>query len=282
VSKSGVQTRVLGPAQFFAALTRPDVTIRSQAHGHHTAPGNWCIHPRVIGEHLLYLVEDHAMEGRVAGKPVRLEPGCFIWIQPGVSHEMSIAKGKPPFRFFHLKPEIRSRRPERCLRLKQDFFLLRNAASLQLCWSELLDELNSQQLYAAERQRFLLGLLMSRALRMQQVLSTSGPVFDSRQRTQLSAYVQQHLGKRFSPTTLAGLLDLNEDYFGRVFRRTFGVPPRVWIMRERQREAARRLETGNQTISEVAYALGYRDVYLFSRQFKQVFGRSPRAFRQAL
>ena len=40
----------------------------------------------------------------------------------------------------------------------------------------------------------------------------------------------------------------------------------------------RLLET-NSNISEIALQLGYRDVFLFSRQFKAVHGLSPKAYR---
>ena len=51
-------------------------------------------------------------------------------------------------------------------------------------------------------------------------------------------------------------------------------------MRERIRLASIRLVDSDEKIQTIARQLGYNNPYLFSRQFKQVMGVSPRVFRQ--
>ncbi len=51
-------------------------------------------------------------------------------------------------------------------------------------------------------------------------------------------------------------------------------------MRERIRSAAARLADSTLNVSEVATEHGYRDLTLFSRQFRQIMGTSPRAYRR--
>jgi AraC-like DNA-binding protein len=65
-----------------------------------------------------------------------------------------------------------------------------------------------------------------------------------------------------------------------VFRRSFGVSPRRWLMQERIRLAARRLCDSTMSVSAIAQDFGYADVYPFSRQFKDVMGQSPLAYRR--
>ena len=93
-------------------------------------------------------------------------------------------------------------------------------------------------------------------------------------------YIQDTATARPTPRDLAVELHLSADYFSRAFRRTFSVSPRRWLLNERIRLAAMLLAKPGLSVSEVAYQFGYRDVYLFSRQFKQVFGLSPRFFQR--
>lgn len=81
-------------------------------------------------------------------------------------------------------------------------------------------------------------------------------------------------------TILARCLRLSPLYFRRQFKRTFGCPPREWIVRRRVHRAAALLSEGDRPAQEIAASLGYTDTRLFSRQFRQVMGVGPRAFRR--
>jgi AraC-like DNA-binding protein len=77
------------------------------------------------------------------------------------------------------------------------------------------------------------------------------------------------------------VVGLSPDWFRRVFQRSYGCSPRAWILRERIRLAAQRLiDEPAESIGAVAAGFGYKDQYLFSRQFRQVMGKSPRDWRR--
>lgn len=100
------------------------------------------------------------------------------------------------------------------------------------------------------------------------------------QRTRLAAWARRHLHDHPTPAELAAVVGLSPDYFTRVFRQTYGLPPRAWLVRERVHAAARLLQESGQSVSKVADRFGYASVAQFSRQFKQVTGRSPSAYRR--
>ncbi|MBI3832373.1 MAG: helix-turn-helix transcriptional regulator [Planctomycetes bacterium] len=274
------RTRKLAPERFFEALANPRVNVRIAGCSRSTTYKGWVVQRRMIPEHLVYLLAEHGVEGRVAGKPVRLDPGCFVWVMPGAAHEFRVLPGRAEFVVYYMKLTAAERGDDRCLRLTQDFVFAKNAQALQPYYEALLDEARAPMAYGEARRRSLLALLFSGALRLAAGPEGKGPVFDDRQRRMLAEFMQAHAAKRPAPSDLAAELRLNPDYFARVFQRTFGVSPRAWILRERMRVAAMRLSDSNLGVSELAYALGYKDVFLFSRQFKQVFGRSPRAYRR--
>jgi AraC-like DNA-binding protein len=56
--------------------------------------------------------------------------------------------------------------------------------------------------------------------------------------------------------------------------------PEQFTIHARIHRAQRLLRETDLTVKAVGEALGYSDIYFFSRQFKQVAGRSPTEYRQ--
>jgi len=81
--------------------------------------------------------------------------------------------------------------------------------------------------------------------------------------------------------SLARLLGTTEATLRRNFVRELGITPGRYRMLRRI-ERAKSLLGSDISIKEIAAALGYCDVYFFSRQFKSVAGQSPSAYRVAL
>jgi AraC-like DNA-binding protein len=66
----------------------------------------------------------------------------------------------------------------------------------------------------------------------------------------------------------------------RLFRRCLGVTVREYVKRKRLWLAAQRLKNPALSVKEVALTLGYRTVWDFQRQFKQLFSLTPTEFRK--
>ena len=70
------------------------------------------------------------------------------------------------------------------------------------------------------------------------------------------------------------------DYFTRVFREIQGVSPKEFFIAVRMERARELLTETPMTGKAIAKALGYADLYFFSRQFKQWHGLSPERWRR--
>ncbi|WP_347909600.1 AraC family transcriptional regulator [Pseudomonas grandcourensis] len=79
---------------------------------------------------------------------------------------------------------------------------------------------------------------------------------------------------------LATAVNLSPFHFARVFRRATGMPPHTWLMQQRIAQARTLLQRGCLPL-EVAMQLGFADQSHLSRQFKQVYGVGPGAYRTA-
>ena len=86
----------------------------------------------------------------------------------------------------------------------------------------------------------------------------------------------------FEPHTvdgLAALAGMSASHFSRVFKAAFGTSPIDWLRRERISQAKRRLGDTRDPIQWIAQAVGYRDRFFFSKDFKKLTGLTPSEFR---
>lgn len=87
------------------------------------------------------------------------------------------------------------------------------------------------------------------------------------------------LHRRLSLPRIASSFDLSYERFRKVFRQRTGLSPGGYRIRRRIDHARTLLVQGRLSVKEVAYALGYKDPFTFSKQFKQIVGMSPERFR---
>lgn len=74
----------------------------------------------------------------------------------------------------------------------------------------------------------------------------------------------------------------SDKYFRERFRTLFGSTPTQYLINLRLNEAARLLSSGICSVGEVAEAVGFSDIYYFSRLFKKRFLCSPGNFKNHL
>jgi AraC family transcriptional regulator len=127
--------------------------------------------------------------------------------------------------------------------------------------------------------RHLLALMAIDVVQLRQT-SDDAALLSPAQRRRLDQYARKNITRRPSPSELAEVVGLSPDYFSRIFRRTYGTPPRDWLIRERIREASRMLTSTTLATYQVADHLGYANVSQFSRQFSQAMGMSPGRYRR--
>ncbi len=79
---------------------------------------------------------------------------------------------------------------------------------------------------------------------------------------------------------MAAGLNLSPEHFSRVFKACKGIAAKDFIIQARIEKARFLLRNTDQPLADIASALGYRDAFFFSRQFKARNGCAPLAFRK--
>jgi AraC-like DNA-binding protein len=92
-------------------------------------------------------------------------------------------------------------------------------------------------------------------------------------------YMLDHYSTPLRLEEIARQSGLSAVHFATLFRRQTGMPPIMYFIHLRMRQACRLLDTTTLTIREIAFRIGYEDPYYFSRIFRQQLGLSPRQYR---
>jgi AraC family transcriptional regulator len=112
----------------------------------------------------------------------------------------------------------------------------------------------------------------------------SRPLAASRHHDRI-AQVLRHLAARVAEqhtiADLARMACISPYHFLRTFKQVTGVTPHQWLLRARLREAAQRLATSRERITNIALDVGFEDLSNFVRSFRAEFGVSPRGYRLA-
>lgn len=131
---------------------------------------------------------------------------------------------------------------------------------------------------AAEEARLILKQLMIQLLRgdRQKTLPNGGGrnrLMDAVR--EAANYIRQHPALPHSTAELAARAQLSPKYFSQKFKQVHGTTVQQYIIACRMERAEYLLTYSGMNVSETADALGYRDMFFFSRQFKQHTGRNP-------
>jgi two-component system response regulator YesN len=116
-------------------------------------------------------------------------------------------------------------------------------------------------------------------------LATTGPRPASpshRMATRAKAFIESNYERRTSLSTVAEHLHVSSNYLSRVFRRETGLTLTSYIQRVRIDHARKLLAEGRESISEIAYRVGYRNYRDFYRNFVKQENASPRQVRAEL
>ncbi|HEV3114758.1 MAG TPA: AraC family transcriptional regulator [Candidatus Binataceae bacterium] len=98
----------------------------------------------------------------------------------------------------------------------------------------------------------------------------------------IAPVLRQLESRAVEPLTLgemARIAGLSRYHFLRTFKAVTGITPHQWLLRARLRDAARRLATSRDPVTEIALDVGFEDLSNFIRSFRSEFGVSPSRYR---
>ncbi len=97
---------------------------------------------------------------------------------------------------------------------------------------------------------------------------------------QIRYYIDAKYNEKLTISALAAHFGIHPNHLSRLFRETFGLPPKQYLMDLKLEKAASMLIETDVPVSLIAETLGFDDPHAFSRQFKRHKGISPMECRK--
>ena len=94
------------------------------------------------------------------------------------------------------------------------------------------------------------------------------------------SHMSRNIAQPIALEELVSISGMSRTNFLRMFEATMGTSPINYLIRLRIAEASRLLRSTDQSVTEIAFDVGFSDSNYFSRQFRKAQGLSPRDYRK--
>ena len=192
--------------------------------------------------------------------------GELYWLQVHVDH----TKGQ----LCHL-PKKQSEYLVSALREKAGY-IFKGALVLKSLLQKLVGQLESEQTTLV--QLTTSQLLVQLLLETLELSQTTQIVVPSERVKTIDEFITKNMHRIIYVDELAELVNFSTAYFKNWFKQHFGAPPKAYINRLKIERAKEELLKSN-SITEVAYNLGFSTSQYFATTFKKYTGLVPKAFR---
>ncbi|HEU5052038.1 MAG TPA: AraC family transcriptional regulator [Hanamia sp.] len=95
------------------------------------------------------------------------------------------------------------------------------------------------------------------------------------QLTKAKNFIEQDVSRKLDVNMLAKEAALSKFHFLRCFKKTFGLSPYQYLLKKRLEKSLELLSQRKYSVTEVAYHVGFNDIYSFSKSFKKHFNKCP-------
>lgn len=129
----------------------------------------------------------------------------------------------------------------------------------------------------------LANVLAVHLLRQYAAVKPQLPIYEGglpeRQLLRILEYIDAHLSQDIKLADLAALLDMSQFHFSHMFKRSLGMAPYQYLLQQRIERAKQLLKKSDQSISDIAFLCGFNSHSHLSKQFRQLTGMTPTAYR---
>lgn len=92
-------------------------------------------------------------------------------------------------------------------------------------------------------------------------------------------FIEQNFQNDITIQEISDFCNLNRSYFGKIFKNALGTSPQDFLINYRMSKAIELLRLTDLNISDISNAVGYPNQLHFSRAFKNIYGISPKHWR---
>ncbi|WP_123039493.1 helix-turn-helix domain-containing protein [Cohnella candidum] len=240
-------------------------------------PGwKWQKREKPMANYDLFYVWSGEGEVTLNGKVYPVGAGSCFLFRPG-DHPTATHNPQKPLVLTYIHFDV----SEPVTEVPEHYRVLKDPIDFEFLLSRYVRLFLVETFAAAEEARLILKQLMIHLLRHDREEPVERKA--SNQLTEsiheVANYIRQHPGTAHRVDDLAARAGLSPRYFSIKFKEMIGMSVQTYMIRTRIERAQHLLVHAGMNVTEVADALGYRDIFFFSRQFKQYTGKSPSEIR---
>lgn len=279
----GERLTILPPAVLRRAQALPvcrDVYVTHTGRFDHVQ-GHYVRRPQGVREHILILCLNGAGRGHVGDTAWSLHGGQGILLPPGRPHDYAAAPDHPwTLLWFHFAGE----RAEEYARMlgagRQRRFSVHNieliVEAFEECYRHVLGGYTDADLIGLSTSFIrLLGLC-----RTLQRASNPRRRHTEERVLRTIRFMREHLSRPISLEELARTANLSVPHYSAMFKRQVNCSPVEFLTRLRLQHACERIESSNDTIAQIGYAVGFSDPLYFSRVFRRHMSITASEYRR--
>lgn len=215
----------------------------------------------------------------ICSKTLALKPGILTGFEPGTAHHYTADPNDPMKHIFVTFVGNEAAGLFRKSTLGERHFIeVANTEETLAIFQKILHIGINRPEYSQEICRSYLRILLleqaSRLIESKKYSSISQGTYQT-----CKKFIDTHFSRIKSPSEVADNCNIDVRYMSTLFKRYCHIPPNQYLMRLKLNKAANLLLTSDLTVKEIAFEVGFRDPYHFSKNFKQFHGCSPNHYR---
>lgn len=264
----------------------------------------WIHFRRSIDEYVLYIVKSGQMHIQENGVRYTLHKGHVFLLEPNLEHE-GFERHPCDYYYIHFKhPDIEAQSIEnmdsfakgllleeqdqgensecgRCILAKH--FVLEDKAAFDQVQNSLQGLLHLYRRKHYNRSLIALKvselfIRLSRANLLMELRNNKCNTKGIVKAHELLDYIHHNYPSKITGKEIESIFECNFDYMNRIFNQLTGSSIMRYLIKVRINHAQELLLATHLSISEIAFLVGFQDIYYFSKVFKKVVGLSPAAF----
>ncbi|MFI5356435.1 MAG: helix-turn-helix domain-containing protein [Opitutales bacterium] len=216
---------------------------------------------------------------------VVLHPGVCVWMRPGHRYEAEQdADRRLGVNFIHFslkQPGVDL--PLSAFRPRFEVLHSRQVEFVDVMMRRIIELRAEPGAATASAATLMGGLLLELEREQAAAVPQRTSATDQRHRDvmlRLAARIRESPAHTAAVADLARAAGYSVDHFSRLFLKVIGSRPQDYIIQAKIERARQLLAESDLTVGLIAEALGFQDIFYFSRQFRQRTGQAPTEFRQ--
>lgn len=232
--------------------------------------------PQYYNEQQLIFVKNGKGKYIFSDSDIKLYRGIILYISDHCDYQISM-DSEDPLEIIRIRFYITNTNTNKSILVENPFkigFMPDDILKLGIKYHQFCDNVNAiifKEIKKAITNSFISEMLIE-ILKSQQLFIESNINEKIKEGRRI---IENNKHKNLSISKIANQIGISERYFRKLFKQTYGLSPKEYHTKVRMYFARFLLLEAKYTIKQVAFEVGYSDIYTFSRQYKVFFGYSP-------